>query len=337
MRPLDDPVVLAYAAGTSVLLLAAALTLGVLRFACARPVEGAWRTFRGWLLIVPAVLLAVVAGDRAVVVGVAALSIAAVREFAIATGLGRNWPMIGVVFLGVLALAAVTLSPDPRLGVPGWYGMFMALPAFTVCALMAVPVIRDRARGQIQAISLSILAYIYFGWMLGHLGFLVHAESAANHGFGRGLLLYVLMAVSLTDVASYVAGRTWGGRVAWSRVFWSQRRGRRLAPRVSPGKTVAGALGGFAVAMTLPWVFAFSLPGFGTAEKLLAGVIVGVGAPLGDLALSVVKRDLGIKDMGSALAGHGGVLDRIDSLIFVAPLFFHMVRWWHGIRIEAAA
>lgn len=326
MSPLEDPIVLAYAVGVSLLLFAAAAILGVLSFVCARQVDGAWKTFRGWLVIVPAVLIAFAAGDRAVVVGVAALSIAAAREFAMATGLDRDWAMTGVVYLGVLALALVTCLPDPRLGVPGWYGMFMALPAFTVCALVAVPVIRDRSRGQIQAISLSILAYLYFGWMLAHLGFLVHARNAASDSFGRGLLLYVLMAVSLTDVASYVAGRTFGTRISWG--------ARKLAPHVSPKKTIAGALGGLIVALVLPWLFAFSLPGFGVTEKVLAGVIVGVGAPLGDLAVSVVKRDLGLKDMGTALVGHGGVLDRIDSLIFVAPLFFHMIRWWSGIRPE---
>ena len=64
-------------------------------------------------------------------------------------------------------------------------------------------------------------------------------------------------------------------------------------------------------------------------DCLLAGLIVGVGGQLGDLAVSVIKRDLGIKDMGAAIPGHGGILDRIDSLIYVAPLFFHYIRYCH--------
>ena len=87
-----------------------------------------------------------------------------------------------------------------------------------------------------------------------------------------------------------------------------------------------------AIAMAVPWMLRFSFPHFGTPELLLAGLIVGVGGQLGDLTISFIKRDIGVKDMGAVVPGHGGILDRIDSLIFVAPLFFHMVRWFHDIR-----
>ena len=75
----------------------------------------------------------------------------------------------------------------------------------------------------------------------------------------------------------------------------------------------------------------FTFPHFGVSECLLAGLIVGIGGQLGDLAISVIKRDLGIKDMGATIPGHGGILDRIDSIIYVAPLFFHMVRYFHDL------
>ena len=77
--------------------------------------------------------------------------------------------------------------------------------------------------------------------------------------------------------------------------------------------------------MALPWLLTFSLPGFDTTPKLLAGAIIGVGGQFGDLAISLIKRDLGVKDMGAALPGHGGLLDRVDSLLFVAPAFVHLL------------
>jgi phosphatidate cytidylyltransferase len=75
----------------------------------------------------------------------------------------------------------------------------------------------------------------------------------------------------------------------------------------------------------------FSFPEFTPSELILTGVIVGIGGQLGDLSISVIKRDIGIKDMGALIEGHGGVLDRVDSLIYVAPLFFHMTRYFHGL------
>jgi phosphatidate cytidylyltransferase len=84
--------------------------------------------------------------------------------------------------------------------------------------------------------------------------------------------------------------------------------------------------------MALPWALRFSFPFFGTTQLILTGLIVGIGGQLGDLAISVIKRDIGIKDMGAGLPGHGGILDRIDSLVYTAPLFFHMAGYFYDLR-----
>ena len=181
-----------------------------------------------------------------------------------------------------------------------------------VAAILLIPILRNRARGQLQAVALAILGFVYFGWMFGHLGFLANASNA------YGYLLYLIFAVEVGDVAAFVCGKLFGRR--------------ELRAAISPNKTVEGALGALAISIAMPWALSFSFPHFGALELLLAGVIVGIGGQVGDLAISFIKRDLGIKDMGAAVPGHGGILDRIDSLIFVAPLFFHMVRWFHDIQ-----
>ena len=104
-----------------------------------------------------------------------------------------------------------------------------------------------------------------------------------------------------------------------------------LRSEISPKKTWEGSIGALAVSLALPWALWFTLPQFGPVDLIAVGLIVGIGGQLGDLSISVIKRDVGVKDMGAAIPGHGGILDRIDSLIYVAPLFFHVVRWRYDI------
>ncbi len=122
------------------------------------------------------------------------------------------------------------------------------------------------------------------------------------------------MLVALTqtnDVAQYFWGKSFGNR--------------RVAPKVSPGKTWAGLLGGIATTTLLAATLGPMLTLLDWQHGIVVGLIIGVGGFLGDLSLSAVKRDLGVKDTGSMLPGHGGILDRVDSLTYTAPLFFHFI------------
>jgi phosphatidate cytidylyltransferase len=292
------------------LLLFAGLVLGILRV-LGRDVASMSRTYRGWLIMVPIVLGTIFLGREATIIGVMVLAIFGFKEFARATGLYDDWWLTGIVYLAIAALALVSLTSDPRLDRLGWYGMFMALPVYVIAAILLIPIIRNRAKGQLQQVALAIVGFVYFGWMFSHLGFL------ANTPHAYGYLLYLVFAVEINDIAAFTFGKLFGSR--------------KLRENISPNKTVAGSLGAVGVSLMVPWLVSFSFDHFEPLHLIVAGLVVGVGGQLGDLVISYIKRDIGIKDMGTAISGHGGILDRVDSMIFVAPIFFHVVRWFHGL------
>ena len=305
----NSSVFLLYAAVTGALLALAGLLLGGLRLA-GKDVASPLKTYVGWLIMIPVVLVTLMLGREATIAGVTLLAAFGFREFARATGLYEDWWLTGIVYLAIFALGAVSAMTDPRLGQPGWYGFFMALPVFVIALILLVPVIRDRATGELQNVALAVFGFIYFGWMFMHLGLLANTANAL------GYLLFLVFAVEVNDVAAFTFGRVFGKR--------------KLRERISPNKTLAGSVGALAVSLLMPWLLWFSFPHFSPALLILTGLVVGIGGQLGDLVISYIKRDIGIKDMGTTIRGHGGILDRIDSMIFVAPIFFHMVRWFSG-------
>ena len=291
------------------LLLAAGAILSLLTWGLGKDVRSVWTTYRSWLVMTVLVVGAVFAGRFVSIMFFSLLAIFGFKEFARATGLYRDWWMTGAAYLAIVCVGMVTLITDPNNSQPGWYGLFMTLPVYAIAALLIVPILRNQPAGQVQTVSLAIVGFVYIGWMFGHLGFLTNSAHA------YGYLLYLIVAVEVNDVAAFVFGKLFGRH--------------KLRSNISPNKTWEGSLGALAVSLVLPWALWFSFPHFGPLQLILAGLIIGVGGQLGDLSISFIKRDLGIKDTGAVIPGHGGILDRLDSLIYTSPLFLHMVDYFY--------
>jgi phosphatidate cytidylyltransferase len=306
-----SPIFRFYLGLAAALLFGAGALLAALRFGLGKNVEHAWKAYLGWLIMVPLGLGVIFLGRVATILFFTAVAIFGFKEFARATGLYRDWSMTGAVYVGILAVGCVSLVYDPFQGAFGWYGLFMALPVYVIATILAIPVVRNEPKGQIQTLALAIVGFVYFGWMFGHLAFLANAKHAYSYH------LYLLFAVELNDVAAFTCGRLFGRH--------------SLRSNISPKKTWEGSLGAVLVSLALPWALHFTFPQFAAWECIVLGAVVGIGGQIGDLAISVIKRDLGIKDMGAVIPGHGGALDRIDSLIYVVPLFFHIVRYSHDL------
>lgn len=290
------------------LLVIVPIILLVLEKVFHKNMHSVWQIYRGWLIMIPPFLLFVFLGRVVFIFGVFAISVFSFLEFSRATGLDKEKWITYVVYLGIAAVTVLALIRDPSTNYFGGYGMFMALPVYIVGLIIFVPIFQNRYDGQLQAVSLGMMGFMYFGWMLGHLSFL------ADSTYSNHYVLFIVFAVQLADIAAYNFGKLFGRK--------------KLRGNISPNKTVEGSIGALLVSLCLPWFFRDTLFEFGILQLILAGLIVGIGSQLGDLAISLIKRDLGIKDMSTMIPGHGGILDRIDSLIIATPLFFHMIRYF---------
>lgn len=191
-------------------------------------------------------------------------------------------------------VATVALSPD---ALP-----VVIMSAGLVVALTAIP---TDGRGVLSTVGAAAFAVVYLGLPLGAL-------AAVRVDAGREALVLLLATVMVSDTAQYYGGRTWGRR--------------RLAPAVSPKKTIEGAVCGVAAASVVMVVAgAAALPNVSGAALWFLGAVVATLGIAGDLFESRLKRSSGVKDSSGLIPGHGGVLDRIDGLLFAAPVYYTVV------------
>jgi phosphatidate cytidylyltransferase len=167
-------------------------------------------------------------------------------------------------------------------------------------------VFTGKVDGSVIKVSVGSLLLLYPVYALSHLILFLNTIA------GRNALLFLLLCVWVCDSAAYYVGSTFGRR--------------KLAPAISPNKTVAGAVGGIlGAAGTSVLLKMFNLVPWSLGFALGTGLAIAVFAQLGDLAESMIKRDAGVKDSGSLIPGHGGIMDRVDALLFTVPVFYYFL------------
>jgi len=269
-----------------------------------------WLRLGSWCVLAPLMIAPILAGRAWAIAAVALLGLACYREYARATGLFRDHVVSLVVVVGILAVNLAALDR--------WYDFFVALMPMG-CGFIAIASIPfDRPQGYVQRVGLGIYGFFLFGVGLAHFGYM------ANDPNYRPLLLMLLLAVGLNDVGAFVVGKSIGGP--------------KLVPQTSPNKTVSGALGalvGTTIVVSLLGHVVFAGTVLDQAGLLIGlGLLVSIAGQLGDLMLSSIKRDIGIKDMGHTIPGHGGILDRFNSLLLVAPASFHYIGYFLGFGLD---
>lgn len=306
-----EPNVLSALIGIGALLVVATAAIFALRRALpAATYAELVQRIQSWWVMVAVFTAAITVSDTLSLVFFAFVSFMALKEY---------FSMIPTrrVDRRVLFWAYLTIPFQYLLVGIQWYGLFLVLvPVFAFLFLPMRMVLAGETRHFLRSAATVQWGLMAMVFGISHLAYLLALPDDANPGAGgAGLVLFVVALTQLGDVAQYLFGTLFGRK--------------KILPSVSPNKTLEGFVGGAATTILLAGLAGPWLTPLAFYEALAAGALIGVGGFVGDVTISALKRDLGVKDTGSLLPGHGGVLDRIDSLIFIAPLFFHFLYYLH--------
>ena len=261
-----------------------------------------------WWVMVLILTLAFWAGNTAVILLFAFISFQALREYISVTYTRRgDYRTLLWCFFFFLPLQYWLIGTD-------WYGLFSIL--IPVYAFLLLPI--SSTLGADTTRFLERAAKVQWGLMicvycLSHVPALLLLNIPGFTGNNAQLIVFLLLTVQSSDVFQYVWGKLLGRH--------------KLAPEISPSKTTEGLIGGVltstALGAALWWITPFTW-----WQAALIALTINILGFFGGLVLSAIKRDRGIKDWGHMIEGHGGMLDRVDSVSFSAPIFFHIVRYW---------
>src|SRR6266852_6397658 len=263
---------------------------------------------KAWWAMVALLGLAFASGRAGVIVLFALASLAALREFITLTPTRRgDHVALAVAFFVVLPLQYYLIWID-------WYGLYSVfIPVYVFLLLATIAALRQDTNDFMGRVAETQWGLMISVFCLSHVPALLGLKIAGYEGRNLLLIAFLILVVQSSDVLQYVWGKLLGRH--------------KIAPELSPSKTVEGFLGGVASATILGSLLWWITP-FSPWQAGVIALLINLMGFFGGLVMSAIKRDRGVKDWGRMIEGHGGVLDRIDSVIFAAPVFFHMTRYW---------
>ncbi|MFV3329660.1 phosphatidate cytidylyltransferase [Pseudomonas sp. NY15437] len=261
-----------------------------------------------WWVMVAVIGCAFALGYWAVIVLFYGVSFYALREFLTLMPTRRSdYPALVAAFYFVLPMQYLLIGI-------GWYGLFsIFIPVYTFLLLPILASLGGDSKHFLERASKVQWALMLAVFCISYVPALLTLDIAGYEGRNLLLIAFLVIVVQLSDVLQYVCGKLMGKR--------------KIAPNLSPSKTLEGFVGGVTLATliggALWWITPFSF-----WQALLIALMINILGFFGGLVMSAIKRDRGVKDWGHMIEGHGGMLDRLDSVCFAAPVFFHFVRYW---------
>lgn len=274
-------------------------------------VENLNARINAWWGMVGLMALAFLAGHVGVVVLFAICSFAALREFLTLTNtkVADHWAIVVAAFV-VLPLQYVFVGMN-------WYGLYsIFIPVYAFLLMPIVSTLSGETDNFLVRVAEAQWALMISVFCVSHVPALLSLNIPDFEGRNLFLIFFLVVVVQSSDVFQYVWGKLIGKH--------------KIAPNISPSKTLEGLIGGVLTASVLGaslyWITPFTI-----LEAAGMSVVITIMGFLGGLVMSAIKRDRGIKDWGHLIAGHGGFIDRLDSVIFSAPIFFHIVRFFWDV------
>ena len=263
---------------------------------------------KAWWVMAAVIGLALLAGKTGVIILFVFISLVALREYITLapTRRGDHWALV-LSFFVVLPFQYWLIWID-------WYGLYsIFIPVYAFLVLPILAAIPGDTRDFLQRAAAIQWGLMITVFCISHVPALLTLDIPGYYGRNAFLIVFLILVVQLSDVLQYV---------------WGKLLGRtKIAPELSPSKTVEGFVGGVASAVALGTALYWMTP-FSIGEAAIVSLAITLMGFLGGLAMSAIKRDRGVKDWGAMIEGHGGMLDRLDSVCFSAPIFFHIVRYW---------
>ena len=295
--------------GVWALLIVATLIVLVMRLRHPGEYDELVQRTASWWWMIGAFTFAIAVNKTVAIVFLAFISYLALKEYLSLIPTRR-------IDRGLLLFAYLAIPIQYYWAAIDWYGMFIVfVPVWTFLFFPALMALRGETQGFLRAVGTLSWGLMLTVFALSHMAMLLVSGEVPNPvAGGVGLLFFLVVLAQFNDVAQYCWGKLLGRH--------------KVTPRVSPNKTWEGLIGGVATTILLASLIGPYLTPMDWRWSALAGSVIGVAGFLGDITISAVKRDLGVKDTGGLLPGHGGILDRVDSLTYAAPAFFHFFRYF---------
>lgn len=257
-----------------------------------------------WLFLALVLILPLLAGRIPTIMAVSVLAILCFFEYAKATNLSSRKTLVSIIFISIF-LSFYTVADN-------FFVLFILLSIGSLVLVLIVGFKHLKNKRSLSSSHFAILALALFATSLSHFAYFANFKEYAS------LMLLLLICIEFNDVFAYICGKLLGKK--------------QLCPKISPKKTVAGFIGALFITTTLFYILGslvfMDSPLGSSIHLIIMGFLTSLLGQCGDLLFSGIKRHFSIKDFSQSLPGHGGFLDRFDSLILVSPIMFHYVYYF---------